>query len=367
LDLPVKKKRQDEMSERFFGCKDMNRLVNKMDVTRAENAETPQRKGSTLSESKLLTKSVRPQKKHSVASSRRELDSMGLCCERELEIVEKQLVTMKRISNNQISLLNDKIKLLEEENGDLRDYISEANSRESSLVAELNLAMTDANQYKNRLHRSYSKIRQLKGISNLSEERDPNRVAEIILRHLSESDLTEEEVVESFISALCMEKKLQKHLPQAIISKSLPEVSSHYKNVMYQTLRWKVRPWVCLMELDKVATVSFRGYDDIRKIEFHGKDSKYKKGLFYSRMELGRLGRELEQYGEGILPFELTSNAVKFNILTAVHFILERYCLWDYVERKEEVITAATVDGGELAWKLTQISAGIKDNSEFYS
>jgi hypothetical protein len=37
------------------------------------------------------------------------------------------------------------------------------------------------------------------------------------------------------------------------------------------------------MECDKVATVSFRGYDVIRKIEFHGKDSKYKKGLFYSR------------------------------------------------------------------------------------
>ena len=75
----MKKKLQDEMSERFFGCKDMNRLVNKMDVTRAENAETPQRKGSTLSESELLTKSVRPPKKRSVASSTRELDSMGFC------------------------------------------------------------------------------------------------------------------------------------------------------------------------------------------------------------------------------------------------------------------------------------------------
>jgi hypothetical protein len=59
------------------------------------------------------------------------------------------------------------------------------------------------------------------------------------------------------------------------------------------------------MELDKVATVSFRGYEVIRKIEFYGEESKYKKGLFYNRMELSRLSRLLEQYGESILPLPL--------------------------------------------------------------
>ncbi len=125
-----------------------------------------QRKDNTLSESELLTKTVGPPKKHSVALSARELDSMALCHARELEFVKKQLVATKSM----------------------------------------------------RLHRSYSKIHQLTGIVNLSDETDPNRVAEIILRHLSESDLTEEEVVESFIKVLCMEKKLRKHVPQAIIS-----------------------------------------------------------------------------------------------------------------------------------------------------
>ncbi len=52
-------------------------------------------------------------------------------------------------------------------------------------------------------------------------------------------------------------------------------------------------------------------------------------------------------------------NAIKFNIPYAVHCILERYGLWQYVENQESVIAAAKVDGGELAWKLTQISAGI--------
>jgi hypothetical protein len=55
---------------------------------------------------------------------------------------------------------------------------------------------------------------------------------------------------------------------------------------MYKELKWKFRPWVCLMELNKVATVSFQGYEVIRRIEFHGEDAKYQQGLFCNRMEL---------------------------------------------------------------------------------
>ena len=34
--------------------------------------------------------------------------------------------------------------------------------------------------------------------------------------------------------------------------------------------------------------------------------------------------------------------------------------LWKYVEKGESCQVAATVDGGQLSWKVTQISAGIK-------
>jgi hypothetical protein len=77
-------------------------------------------------------------------------------------------------------------------------------------------------------------------------------------------------------------------------------------------------------------------------------------------MELSRFSRLLEQHGESILPFELTSNAIKFDLSAAVKFLLQKYGLWDLVAGKENVLVAATVDGGELAWKLTQVSAGIK-------
>ncbi len=51
---------------------------------------------------------------------------------------------------------------------------------------------------------------------------------------------------------------------------------------------------------------------------------------------------------------------MKFDVKTAVRWLLEKYGLWSYVERGDSVSTAATVDGGELAWQLMQVSAGIK-------
>jgi len=69
---------------------------------------------------------------------------------------------------------------------------------------------------------------------------------------------------------------------------------------------------------------------------------------------------ELEAHGKKILPFELTTNSVKFNIPVAVKWLMEKHGLWDYVLDGDTVTMAATVDGGALAWKLSHVSAGIK-------
>jgi hypothetical protein len=61
----------------------------------------------------------------------------------------------------------------------------------------------------------------------------------------------------------------------------------------------------------------------IRKNQFYGEKSKHKKGLFYSQLELSRqqiIGTTWWDY----LPFELTSNAVKFDVHAAVQFILQK-------------------------------------------
>jgi hypothetical protein len=61
-----------------------------------------------------------------------------------------------------------------------------------------------------------------------------------------------------------------------------------------------------------------------------------------------------------LLHYYHTSNAITFDVQIAVKWLLKKYGLWRYVHGGEMVTTAATVDGGELAWKLMQISAGIK-------
>ncbi len=99
------------------------------------------------------------------------------------------------------------------------------------------------------------------------------------------------------------------------------------------------------------ATVSFRAFDIIRKIEFtEDEKKKYQRGLYPSRFKLGRMCRQLENYGKDFLPYELTDYSVKFCIKTAVKFLMEKYGLWERTINKEIVTMAATVDGGDLAW-----------------
>jgi hypothetical protein len=68
----------------------------------------------------------------------------------------------------------------------------------------------------------------------------------------------------------------------------------------------------------------------------------------------------LESHGRKLLPYEVTSNSVKFDLRREVPWLLKKFGLWEFVERRELVTMAATVDGGELAWQLTQVSAGVK-------
>jgi hypothetical protein len=180
------------------------------------------------------------------------------------------------------------------------------------------------------------------------------------VKELSANDEIEDaEVVAGVVRALA-KKKIKKHLLQAVEA-DLPDLCLQLEMKLYKQLREKFKPWVCLRELDLAATVSLRGYDVIRRIEFHEEESsRYKRGIFQSRFQITRLSRELESYAETILPFELTTNSVKFDIPVAVKWLMEKHGLWEYVLDGDTATMAATVDGGALAWKLSHVSAGIK-------
>jgi len=56
----------------------------------------------------------------------------------------------------------------------------------------------------------------------------------------------------------------------------------------------------------------------------------------------------------------LNDNSVKFDVKHAIKFLLEKHGLWERTLNNQLVTMSATIDGGDLAWGLTQVSAGVK-------
>jgi hypothetical protein len=184
-----------------------------------------------------------------------------------------------------------------------------------------------------------------------------------LLSSWKNTNLSSEVIANGVVKAISERRYLRDHFCNAVLSyeDSFLHLHKHYGDKLYQEIRYKFRAWKCLQQIDMNPTVSFRSYDIIRRIEFAEDDNvRYRRGVFASRHKLGRLCRQLESFGQDLLPYEITSNSVKFNIQHAVKFILERHGLWQAVLMEDRVVLAATVDGGELSWNLSHVSAGIK-------
>jgi hypothetical protein len=104
-------------------------------------------------------------------------------------------------------------------------------------------------------------------------------------------------------------------------------------------------------------TVSFHGYDTIRKTQFceNPGGGKYEWGLFCQQIHIGWMRHKLEAYADTILTYEITASSINF-----VKWLMQQNGLWDFVKRGETVTMGSTCDGGDMAWKLTQVSKGIK-------
>ncbi len=178
---------------------------------------------------------------------------------------------------------------------------------------------------------------------------------------------SEKEIVRGIFKALVARKKMAPAICSIVkeFDGPLHDLKSYYEGRMYKHLCYKFRPWICLQQLDLSATVSFRAYNAVSKIEYceEPNGAKYIRGLLYSWHKLSKLCQQLEAYAkaENFLSYVLTSSSIKFDLHTGINFLMEKHGLWQQVLHGQQVKMAATVDRvGELAWKLTQISAGIK-------
>jgi len=74
------------------------------------------------------------------------------------------------------------------------------------------------------------------------------------------------------------------------------------------------------------------------------------------------LASKLEAYAQMLVgELTVTHNAIIFDIPCAIDFLLNKFGLLKLVHQGgQEVQLAVMMDGGQLAWKETQISWGIK-------
>jgi hypothetical protein len=86
---------------------------------------------------------------------------------------------------------------------------------------------------------------------------------------------------------------------------------------MNKSIQQKFSCWVCLLCLDLAASISFRGYEVIRNVEFYGctERKKYQRGIFAHQTRLSQLARELESHAGQMNPYEITKKTLLLSIL----------------------------------------------------
>jgi len=196
----------------------------------------------------------------------------------------------------------------------------------------------------------------------------PFKSCSVLVKKLVEKKAPPKIVVTGIMEALMAKKRFHCHIRNYVTSdefcQSIPSIAEVLQKSVYNGIKEKFKPWVCLRELDLSGTVSLSGFDVIRKIEFSDlESSRYKRGILCSRSVLSRLARKLEKHAATVIPYTIDESSVKFDVSAALTFLLKKYKLWNRVRAAApdgKVLIAATCDGGSLAWNLSHVSAGIK-------
>ena len=254
-------------------------------------------------------------------------------------------------------MLEKNIRLSEEKNN-LQETINNLQLELVAMQVAIDNAEGTASRASTNERKSFAKLSNLRRCQGM--DCDPFQSSLSLLKNLSSNGSSDEDSVNGMFAA--NKKKTRQHIVNAVLESAVGnDVKKHVEVKFYKSLQEKFAPWKCLLHLDLEASVSFRGLNVIRKIEFYGEEKqKYRRGIINERTKLTRVAQELESYGRRFLPYELTKTSVQFNIEIATKYLLKKFKLWGHVKSKENVLIAATVDGGQLAWKITQISAGIK-------
>jgi hypothetical protein len=228
---------------------------------------------------------------------------------RDVEVAQEELASSQR----EVADCYDRLSHLERH---VRDTEGQLQAAKDHRTAEDGMA----EYYQSRLSNIRSQINEY--ISD-----DPFAAANFLILELRKKNVGDDEVVSGFMRALTWTKTLKKQAVAFLTAQEnhIAGLESYFGGLMYKGLQEKFKPWVCLRELDLVATVSFQGYEIIRRIEFHKEENcKYMRGLFKNRQTLSRLSALLEAHSRSILPYTISENAIQFDVKTAVKWLLEK-------------------------------------------
>jgi hypothetical protein len=102
---------------------------------------------------------------------------------------------------------------------------------------------------------------------SLQSSMDSITTADTLIRSLCAKNVKDREIIKGFMLALkSKSKKFRKHIISFLTLQEnhIKEIADYFGNKRYYELQEKFKPWVCLHELDFVATVSFCGYEVIQ-------------------------------------------------------------------------------------------------------
>jgi hypothetical protein len=360
----VKKKEQHEMGRRFQ-CRWPQAGV---DIT-MQNQEVGagrRRNHNAGSNTNSTEKEGCDEKEVSHAKRARPHDYKKSCAalKDKLSQAEENLAMARKKRDEERNEIDAEMEILRLENTKLQDVITELKAeivKKDQLRKRADEKATAAITNERKAYGKLSEFKKSRGVKG-NETPDPVESCNALIKVLSDGGTPDNEIADGFLSALCQKKKVKQHIVTAVLDSAIgKDVKAEVETAMYERIQDKFAPWKCLLHLDLEASVSYRGLNVIRKIEFYGDEkTKYRRGIISERSKLSRIARDLENYGKDFLPYTLTKTSVQFDIEKCTTYLLKKFQLWDHVMAKEDGILAATVDGGQLAWKITQISAGLK-------
>jgi len=163
---------------------------------------------------------------------------------------------------------------------------------DNNRIASLRLAREENNRLQSEIDASKDTIRKLElslasARMKLSRSEDvtakrrvkngnPTERLRILMQQWQQQQIPISGIADAVVKAISTSKKLRNEVCSQIIENEseFPDLYKHFSSKIYQEVKYKFRPWLCLQELDLNASVSFRAYDAIRMIEFAEEENK---------------------------------------------------------------------------------------------